>query len=165
MSVPVVSYLTQEQLLQLFYENIDKFILHKKTTTVTAVDITTDDWFTTSTKNNTGNLEIETKRYAHKGDVRVTNNATGESWTMPKDTFLERNVLLHDNIYQAKGEGLFLEITQEMMDTIFSSNYIIASWGEKMLVKTGDFLVVPCPKQNEVYRIERSVKEVTYSPV
>ena len=38
----------------------------------------------------------------------------------------------------------------------------VAKWGRLMTLKTGDYIVAPCPKLNEVYRIARKEFLETY---
>ena len=104
---------------------------------------------------------LETTNYAKKGDFIVQNLQTEylESYIIDNITFFERYGLLYFSEYEAicfpKGKVKATIYYGE--DTEF-----VAKWGRLMSLKTGDYIVSPCPKLNEVYRIARKEFLETY---
>ena len=48
---------------------------------------------------------------------------------------------------------------------VLPAGALVAAWGEPMRVEVGDWLVMPWPALDEVYRIARAVFEDTYRRV
>lgn len=67
------------------------------------------------------------------------------------------------SLYSAKGKVWGCEISKQDVDEYFPAGHFIACWGAPIIVKGGDYLVVPFPEGGEVYGIDRSVFERTYA--
>ena len=104
---------------------------------------------------------LETTNYAKKGDFIVQNLQTEylESYIIDNITFFERYGLLYFSGYEAIcfPKGKVKATIYHGEDTEF-----VAKWGRLMSLKTGDYIVSPCPKLNEVYRIARKEFLETY---
>ena len=104
---------------------------------------------------------LETTNYAKQDDLIVKNLQTEfqEEYIIPKDMFHKRYTKLYDDengsIY--KPIGKIKATVYHGEDTEF-----VAKWGRLMILKTGDFIVSPCPDFKEVYRIARKEFFETY---
>ncbi|EAL60524.1 hypothetical protein DDB_G0293842 [Dictyostelium discoideum AX4] len=55
-----------------------------------------------------------------------------------------------------------IEIRNNNNNNLLYEFYLIASWGEKMIFKENDYLVIPLIKNNEIYRISNKEFNETY---
>jgi hypothetical protein len=101
----------------------------------------------------------ETMNQAQEGDFVVSNlGGSGEEYILSGDKLAKRYKEVGNGIYQATGECR--GITYSGPETSFQ-----ASWGQPMVLKTGDMIVTPLPQMGEVYRIARQEFESTYRPI
>ena len=101
----------------------------------------------------------ETINQAKEGDYVVSNlGGSGEEYILSGDKLAKRYKEIGDGIYQATGECR--GVTYSGPDISFE-----ASWGQPMILKTGDMIVTPLPQKGEVYRIARQEFESTYKPI
>ena len=98
----------------------------------------------------------ETQNTAKEGDFVVTNlGGSGEEYILSGDKLAKRYKEVGDGVYQATGECRGVQYTGP--ETQFE-----ASWGEPMMLKSGDMIVTPLPQKGEVYRIAKKEFESTY---
>jgi len=108
------------------------------------------------------NGELETTNVAKKGDV-VVKGVKNEEYIMSKEKFDNRysggEVGDTFSTFKAKGKTWAMEYVGKPIE-------FVASWGEKMILKTGDFLCNPeKDKPGDLYRIEKSAFAETYEKV
>ena len=106
--------------------------------------------------------ELETTNVAKKGDV-VVKGVKDEEYIMSKEKFYNRysggEVGDAFSTFKAKGKTWAMEYVGKPIE-------FVASWGEKMILKTGDFLCNPeKDKPGDLYRIEKSAFNQTYEKV
>lgn len=106
--------------------------------------------------------ELETTNVAKKGDV-VVKGVKDEEYIMSKEKFDNRysggEVGDAFSTFKAKGKTWAMEYVGKPIE-------FVASWGEKMILKTGDFLCNPeKDKPGDLYRIEKSAFKQTYEKV
>ena len=106
--------------------------------------------------------ELETTNVAKKGDV-VVKGVKDEEYIMSKEKFDNRysggEVGDAFSTFKAKGKTWAMEYVGKPIE-------FVASWGEKMILKTGDFLCNPeKDKPGDLYRIEKSAFNQTYEKV
>lgn len=106
---------------------------------------------------------LETTNYAVKGDFVVQNLQTEyqEKYIIKPDVFFERY-----KYFYWSGDGAIYMPTGKVKAIVYNGEdcEFIANWGRNMVLKTGDFIVSPLPKQNEVYRIACKEFFETYNP-
>ena len=101
----------------------------------------------------------ETMNQAQQGDFVVSNlGGSGEEYILSGDKLAKRYKEVGDGIYQATGECR--GVVYSGPETSFQ-----ASWGQPMVLKTGDMIVTPLPQKGEVYRIAKQEFESTYRPI
>jgi MoaA/NifB/PqqE/SkfB family radical SAM enzyme len=104
---------------------------------------------------------LETTNYAKKDDFVVKNLQTEyqEEYIIPSKIFYKRYMKLYDH-----EEGSIYKPTGKIKASVFhgSDTEFVAKWGRLMILKTGDFIVSPCPNFQEVYRIARKEFFETY---
>jgi hypothetical protein len=105
----------------------------------------------------TNGKELETIRVGKPGDY-VVKNPTGEEYIIDKDIFETRYTHKFFNIYIPKGEIKAIEYLGSDMN-------FYAGWGEKMILRKGDYLASPSPLYNEIYRIGRFEFFKTYKEI
>lgn len=66
--------------------------------------------------------------------------------------------------YMPKGIVRALRVEEEHMSQLPHGAFL-ASWGSEMIVEPGDFLVMPHPEGDSVYRIAREAMAETYRPM
>lgn len=112
---------------------------------------------------------IETKNTASAGDWLVENQtSSGELYLVKKETFVKKYTLIQSlergwGCYAPKGEIIGYQIDSEDL-AYFEVKDVLefqAPWKDTMIVKKGDFLVVP-PEKNEIYRIAKKEFGETY---
>jgi len=111
----------------------------------------------------------ETKSTASEGDWLVENQtSSSELYLVKAETFTKKYQLVQSlergwGAYQPKGEVLGYQLKNEDLDFFKVSNVLEfqAPWKDTMVVKEGDFLVVP-PEQDEIYRIAKKEFGETY---
>lgn len=147
--------LTQEEVMKMFSQHIEKNGRHaKKTTRVLARQLAQPETITTVLKD--GHEETNEVTW-NEGDFLVK-NPSGEIYGMSKENFEKRYSYLHAYgstwcVYQAKGEGLFHQLDG---DISFKT-----TWGEQHMRK-GDYLCLPLPDKNEIYGIGINEFKETY---
>lgn len=112
----------------------------------------------------------ETENIAKDGDIIVRNlTKAKEEYILTKAKFQSRYVFLKKiddtwSLYYPIGEVKAVKVDKNIMKllNVKGDFYIMAVWGEKMVVKMGDYLVSPLD-YNEVYRIANKEFFETYS--
>lgn len=129
------------------YEKFKNILVRKALASETVITYTNDG--------------METKNTAKEREYVVKNLTTaGEQYILSAEKLLKRYkfVKKHDeiwSIYKPTGKIRAImvdEILHKRLNVPSAPFYIITSWGEKMVVKQGDYLVTP-PALSEVYRI------------
>jgi len=146
--------LTQEEVMKMFGQHIEKNGRHaKKTARVLARQLAQPETITTVLKD--GHEETNEVTW-NEGDFLVQ-NPSGEIYGMSQNTFEKRYSLLLGgeewNLYQAKGEGLFYQLDGDIS--------FEAVWGPQHMRK-GDYLCLPLPVKNEIYGIGLNEFKETY---
>ena len=104
---------------------------------------------------------LETTNYANPGDFIVQNLQTEnlEKYVVPPEMFKSR----YDFFYWC-GSGVVCIPLGKVKAIQYDGEDIqfVAKWGRLMVLKTGDFIVSPCPDFKEVYRIARKEFFETY---
>lgn len=106
----------------------------------------------------------ETQNTAKEGDFVVKNlTGAGEMYILTAKKFnaryeLKENIDETWSLYRPLGKVKALQVK---LETSSKEIYILAPWGEKMVVKDGDFLVTPLDN-SEVYRIAEKEFYETY---
>jgi len=111
----------------------------------------------------------ETKNTASEGDWLVENQtSSSELYLVKAETFTKKYQLVQSlergwGAYQPKGEVLGYQLKNEDLEFFKVSNVLEfqAPWKDTMVVREGDFLVVP-PEQDEIYRIAKKEFGETY---
>lgn len=103
--------------------------------------------------------EIETSNTAKANDV-IIKGPKGEEYIVDSEKFGKRyeGGSLSDSFskFKAKGETFGIEYSGQPIE-------FMAAWGEKMILKTGDFLCNPDKdKPGDLYRIEKEAFGMTY---
>jgi len=103
--------------------------------------------------------EVETSNTAKANDV-VIKGPKGEEYIVDSEKFAKRyeggNLSDDFSKFKAKGETFGFEYSGQPIE-------FMAAWGEKMILKTGDFLCSPDKdKPGDLYRIEREAFGMTY---
>lgn len=112
----------------------------------------------------------ETINKASSDDFIVKNmTSAGEQYIIKGTTLHQKYKATGVNdgdwkIYQPSGKIIAVSISEEVLKQFEweSPFYFEAPWGEKMIVKMGDYLVSPLPDKNEIYRIARKEFSETY---
>lgn len=112
---------------------------------------------------------LETKNHAKPGDYIVRNTTEAREMYVVKSEKFEKRYIYKENlegewnIYTAKGEIKGVEVDTKLLKELGVSEefYFMAPWGEKMVVKKGDYLVSPTD-YSEVYRIAKKEFFETY---
>ena len=66
-------------------------------------------------------------------------------------------------LYRPTGKIWAYKVTADILGQYFPAGQFVASWGSTMAVEEGDFLVMPFPTGNELYRIKKAHLESTYA--
>lgn len=111
----------------------------------------------------------ETKSTADEGDWLVENQtSTSELYLVKAETFTKKYQLVQSlergwGAYQPKGEVLGYQLKNKDLAFFKVSTMLEfqAPWKDTMIVREGDFLVVP-PEQDEIYRIAKKEFGETY---
>ena len=114
---------------------------------------------------------LETTNKAEAGDFIVKNQTeASEMYIVPAKKFHDRYDFLEDaedgfSVYAPKGKIVGVEMNETILEQLKLSDefYLIAPWGEEMVVKKDDYLVSPLD-YSEVYRIARKEFFETYKP-
>jgi len=105
----------------------------------------------------------ETTNTAKEGDLVVCNTQTSsqEEYILTEKIFSKRYHLIGEGVmpgfkrYKATGRCRAIQYLGE--NTSF-----VASWGEEMVLKTGDMVVTTLPQKDEIYRIAKMEFDQTY---
>jgi hypothetical protein len=116
---------------------------------------------------------LETSNTAQAGDVIITNlTEASEQYIMPAEKFEKRYHLLEQKgaqsaVYQAIGKIIAIKLTPTLLQSLELTRefHFQAPWGESMIAKQGDYLALPIPALNEVYRIAQKEFKETYKPI
>ena len=114
---------------------------------------------------------LETTNTAKAGDFIIKNQTdSGEMYIIGAEKFHARYDFLTDAEdgffeYTAKGKVMGVEMNDDLLKRLNLSDvfYLIAPWGEEMVIKKDDFLVSPLD-YSEVYRIAQKEFFETYKP-
>lgn len=112
---------------------------------------------------------LETKNIAKKGDYIVRNTTDAmEMYVIKRDKFSQRYEYKGDltgdwKIYGAVGKIKGVKVDSKVIKDLDTGNkfYFMAPWGEKMVVKKGDYLVSPLD-YSEIYRVAEKEFFETY---
>ncbi len=112
---------------------------------------------------------LETENKAEKGDYIVKNlTEAGEQYIIRKDKFKMRYEYLETGTdrfkrYKAIGKIKAIAVSEDVMKLLNRKEefFFMAPWGQKMIVKEGDYLVSPLD-YSEVYRIAQKEFFETY---
>jgi hypothetical protein len=112
---------------------------------------------------------LETTNTAKAGDFIIKNQTDAEEmYIIGAEKFHARYDFLKEgpdgfSVYSAKGKVLGIKVNEELLKQLNLPDefYLIAPWGEKMIVKSSDYLVSPLD-YSEVYRIARKEFFETY---
>jgi hypothetical protein len=115
---------------------------------------------------------FETQNTAEKGDWLVENQTSAKERYLVKAETFEKKYTLLDSLgngwgcYRPKGEIYAMEISKPDLEKFGKNDSLEfqAPWKESVVVKEGDFLVVPLEK-NEIYRIARKEFSQTYEEI
>lgn len=118
---------------------------------------------------------LETKNIAKAGDYVVKNNTEAkEMYILTEKKFNARYELKGKidnnwNIYKPLGKVKGIKVTNKIFKKLGIEKgkkefYIMANWGEKMVVKKNDYLVAPFDN-SEVYRIAKKEFFETYKEI
>lgn len=105
----------------------------------------------------------ETHKTAEVDDMVIRNpTKAGEQYILAKTKFDAR----YEPLYQGTGPWLKYQARGEIMAMRYDGpeTKFEASWGEAMMLKSGDMLAMPYPDQNEIYRIAIVEFGETYAP-
>lgn len=113
---------------------------------------------------------LETENKAGSDDYIVQNlTEASESYLISKEKLAERYAFVEAkdaecSLYKPIGSILAIQLTEELIQAYdLSSEFnFVASWGEDMVAKSGDFLVLT--DQHEIYRIAQKEFFETYEP-
>ena len=114
---------------------------------------------------------LETSNTANAGDFIVKNQTdAGEMYIVPAKKFHDRYDFSEEgqggfSVYASKGKIIGVEMNESLLKQLELANefYLVAPWGEEMIVKKDDYLVCPLDF-SEVYRIARKEFFETYKP-
>ncbi len=158
--------ITQDDLLNTLKPSLENALTFKKYKEVYARSANIGEVIKTYTKDG-----LETQNIAKQGDYVVKNITDAkEMYILTETKFNARYIFkskLDDvwGIYSPIGKIKVLQVNDELLKKLNISDdtfYIMASWGEKMIVKKNDFLVSPL-SINEVYRIANHEFFETYT--
>lgn len=115
---------------------------------------------------------FETQNTAEKGDWLVENQTSAKERYLVKAETFEKKYTLMDSLgngwgcYRPKGEIYALEVSEADLEKFGVTDLLEfqAPWKETIIVKPGDFLVIPLEK-NEIYRIARKEFTQTYEKI
>lgn len=114
---------------------------------------------------------LETTNTAKAGDFIIKNQTeAGEMYIIGAEKFEARYDFLEDgtdgfSVYLPKGKVVAVEMNETLLKRLNlpAEFYLIAPWGEEMVVKKGDYLASPLDF-SEVYRIAQKEFFETYQP-
>jgi hypothetical protein len=112
----------------------------------------------------------ETKNKALAGDFVVTNATKAqEKYILAAEKLNTRYQLIQtladgQGLYRAKGNIRAIRITDRVLKTLQLNSpfYIMAAWGESMIVYKGDYIARP-DDGDEIYRVGQEEFKQTYS--
>lgn len=115
---------------------------------------------------------FETQNTAEKGDWLVENQTSAHERYLIKAETFEKKYTLMDSLgngwgcYRPKGEILALEVSVSDLEKFgkIDSLEFQAPWKESIIVKPGDFLVIPLDNL-EIYRIAKKEFGETYEEI
>ncbi len=116
---------------------------------------------------------LETYNEAKPGDYIVTNRTeAGERYIISKTKFEQRYQATGQrsalgNEYRSTSQIKAVKITKTLLKKLGLSSpfYFETTWGEPMVAKMHDYLVMPIAAAPQVYRIAAKEFSETYSPV
>lgn len=149
--------MTQKEAYDLFFPCIEsQGKIYHKTSLVYARKAKSGEFIETWTADG-----LETTNYAKEGDfvLKNLNTQSQEEYIVTEEMCIQR----YDMLYQTE-DGYILKPKGKVKATVYqgSDMEFVASWGRNMVLKTGDMIVSPCPKFDEVYRIARKEFDETY---
>lgn len=159
---------TQQELLDFFIPKLDKsFAKYRKKSLVKARQAQVGQEVITHTSDG-----IETKNTASEGDWLIENQTSvKEQYLIKSETFQKKYTLRNSmgdgwGCYQPKGNVLGIEVDDKLLLSLGAQNQLEfeAPWKESMVVKSGDFLIIP-EDLNEIYRIAKKEFGETYELV
>lgn len=157
--------IAQQDMISLLQPKLEKAPTYEKFTLVYAKEAVGGERIATITKDG-----VETENTAVAKDMLVKNQTEAkEMYILKPDKFSKRYKQIGEakdgfKEYQAVGEIKAIEVTPDLLKeakVTAQEFYFIAAWGEKMVVKEGDYLVSPLD-YSEVYRIAHKEFFETY---
>jgi hypothetical protein len=115
---------------------------------------------------------VETRNTAGEGDWLVENQTSvKENYLVKAETFGKKYIMLHSlgggwGCYQPNGEICAFNVSEEDLEKFGAGEMMEfqAPWKESIVVRPGDFLVVPIDK-SEIYRVARKEFIETYEEI
>lgn len=155
---------TQEEILEKMMPSLKTAVKYEKYKEIYARKAVAGEEIETVTSDG-----LETKNTAQAGDYIVRNTTqAGEMYIVKKEKFEKRYRYIDKpdgkwEIYKAIGVIKAVEVDEKLIKNIGTKDefFFIAPWGEKMVVKKGDYLVSPLD-YSEVYRIAKKEFFETY---
>ena len=160
--------ISQIEFLEHFLPILEKNGGHfKKVTMVRAKKAEPGAWIITKTSDG-----VETKNQAKVGDMLVENQTSSfEQYLVKSETFstkyeIEQCLERGWATYKPLGQVIAYRVSNVDFEFFGAVNILEfeAAWGETMVVKPGDYLVMP-PEKNEIYRIAQKEFEETYKKI
>ncbi len=160
--------MTQRELLDFFSPRIEKdFTRFKKKSLIKARKAQDGQEIVTYTSDG-----IETKNTAAQGDWLVENQTSVKERYLVKSETFEKKYTLKNSLgdgwgcYQPQGFVYGIEVSEDLLRQLGAQSQLEfkAPWKESMIVKVGDFLIIP-EDLNEIYRIARKEFAETYQQV
>ena len=158
--------MTQAQAMERFKKIIeDRGRDYQKHGQVTAQQTTQEEEVISITK-----YGIETRNIAQIGDYILTNNTRSqEKYAVTEEVFNKRYESINTadegkKLYQAIGTIIGIQLTPELLQELSLKKHgqLIADWGAEQYYSVGDYIVMPTPQKNEVYRIGKEEFMETY---
>lgn len=140
---------------------------YKKVTMIKAKKAETGAWIITKTSDG-----IETRNQAKDGDMLVENQTSSfEQYLIKSDIFFKKYEIEQClergwATYKPLGQVIAYRVSNVDFEFFREVNILEfeAPWGETMIVKPGDYLVMPTEK-NEIYRIAQKEFDETYKQI
>lgn len=160
--------ITQQQLLDFFIPKLNQsFSRYQKKSLIRARKASVGQEVITFSSDG-----IETKNTASEGDWLVENQTSIKERYLVKAETFEKKYRLKDSLgdgwgcYQPKGFVFAIEASEELLKNLGAQSQLEfeAPWKESMIVKIGDFLVIP-EALHEIYRIAKKEFGETYQEV
>lgn len=157
--------ITQEQMLEHFRPILEELgKRYQKKSLIKAIKAIPGTRVVTKTSDGT-----ETENIAEAGDWLVENQtSSSEQYLVKAETFAKKYSLSHSlgrgwSCYKPKGDVLGYQIQEADLKKLGGDPHVKfqAPWRDYMILKAGDFIVIPSEKE-EIYRIAKKEFKETY---